>query len=189
MSFTLYSTISNMSSTIVETSSITEEPEYVYFHYDGKYGNKREVLRGSRLKNTFDSIPLIDCSGLYSPELSKRQRTANELASAAESCGFFFLTNHGVDQGLIDDTYATAKAYFSQSIAEKMEQHIYKNPGLKGYEPVHGARLDNKTKGGKLSQLFQTGSESHENLLIVYKMARSPFSLPTSLIMTLLHQV
>jgi hypothetical protein len=49
---------------------------------------------------------------------------------------------------LMNDTFATAHEYFAQSTEKKMEQWIYQNRDLKGYEPVHGARLDDKTKGG-----------------------------------------
>jgi hypothetical protein len=37
-----------------------------------------------------------------------------------------------VDQGLIDDTYVTAKGYFNQPREKKMEPWIYKKSGIEG---------------------------------------------------------
>lgn len=142
-----------MSTTIVDTV-IQQEPEYVYFHYDGKYGHRREVLNGDKQKSTFTEIPLVDIDGIFSEDPAERLCVAREIAKACKQCGFFYIKNHGVEQDLIDETFNTTKDYFDQPLEKKMEQWIYKNKDLKGYEPVHGARLDDTKPKGDRKESF-----------------------------------
>lgn len=142
-----------MSTTIVDTVT-QQEPEYVYFHYDGKYGHRREVLNGVKQKSTFTEIPLVDIDGIFSEDPAQHLCVAREIAKACKQCGFFYIKNHGVEQDLIDETFNTTKDYFDQPLEKKMEQWIYKNKDLKGYEPVHGARLDDTKPKGDRKESF-----------------------------------
>ncbi|KIW23611.1 uncharacterized protein PV07_11798 [Cladophialophora immunda] len=142
-----------MASTIVDTI-IGQEPEYVYFHYDGKYGHRREVLKDGKLKTTFTDIPLIDIAGLFSDNLTDQVKVADEIRKACEEVGFFYIKNHGVEQELIDDTVEVMKDYFRQPTEKKMDQWIYKNTNLQGYEPIFGARLDDTKSRGDRKESF-----------------------------------
>ncbi len=138
--------------TAVETTAAKEEPEYVYFHYDGRYGHKREVLKGDKMKRTFNEVPLVDIAGIYSDKFEDRLKVAQDFAKACEKCGFLYIKNHGVEPEYTEGIFKTAADYFDQPQEEKMEQWIYKQKDLKGYEPVHGARMDDtKTKGGLIN--------------------------------------
>lgn len=137
-------------STITETATTQIETEYVYFHYDGEWGHKREVLKGDRAKKTFTSLPIVDLGDLSSENLENRRRVAKEMVDACENTGFFYIKNHGIDQSLIDRTLESNRKYFEKPVDVKMREHIYKSRNLRGYEPMHGAILDaTKPAGGK----------------------------------------
>lgn len=139
--------------TITEAVPVQTEPEYVYFSHDGRWGHKREVLRGSRRKATFSEIPMIDLAGLYSEKLENRRQVANKIANACENVGFFYVKNHGISQELIDATVESNKKFFEKPLEIKMKEHVYKSRNLRGYEPVHGARVDPGTSaGGELAR-------------------------------------
>lgn len=134
--------------TITESAPAQTEPEYVEFSYDGKWGHKREVLKGSRRKETFTEIPVIDVADLYSDNLEDRRGVAKEIVRACEKVGFFYIKNHGISQDLIDATVDSNKKFFQKPLEEKMKEHVYKSRNLRGYEPVHGARVDANTAAG-----------------------------------------
>ena len=54
------------------------EPEYVVFSYDGSWGHKREVLKGSRAKSTFEEIPIVDMSDSFSSGYTVRLKVAKK---------------------------------------------------------------------------------------------------------------
>lgn len=47
--------------------------------------------------------------------------------------GFFYVTGHGIDQGLIDDTLAVAKQFFALPEADKMAIEMVNSPHFRGY--------------------------------------------------------
>ncbi|OAA59660.1 Oxoglutarate/iron-dependent oxygenase [Niveomyces insectorum RCEF 264] len=132
-------------------SAISPEPEaeYVEFSHDGYWGHKREVLRGARAKPTFEELPIIDISGSFSDDFDVRLKVAKDIANACEKVGFFYIVNHGISQELLDGTMGAARKYFEKPLDEKMKEHIYKSKDLRGYEPVHGANVDPRTKGDR----------------------------------------
>ncbi|OQV06541.1 hypothetical protein CLAIMM_11093 [Cladophialophora immunda] len=148
-----------MSDTAVVTQQeqASAEPQYVHFHYDGKWGHKREVLHGDKMKNTFSKIPIVDVSGMFSDKFEDRKNVAEEITKACEEVGFFYMKGHGVEQDLLDETFAVSKEYFSMPVENKMERWIYTNRDLRGYEPVHGANLDATKPRGDRKESFLWG--------------------------------
>ena len=49
---------------------------------------------------SFTSVPIIDISGLSSPERAEQHRVATELGRAAAEVGFFYISNTGIDESL-----------------------------------------------------------------------------------------
>ena len=85
----------------------------------------------------FDRVPVIDFAA-----------TAHDAATRAafrRACtrvGFFYLTNHGVPQELIDDAMAEARRFFGQPEAVKMEVHLSRSSHACGYVPLFGENGD-----------------------------------------------
>ncbi|RDW92672.1 hypothetical protein BP5796_02066 [Coleophoma crateriformis] len=135
-------------STTVATTSATQ-PQYEYFYQDGRFGAKREVLTGNKAFKTFTEIPIVDLAPAYSDKLEVRKQVARKIAEVFETVGFIYIKNHGVDQAIIDEAYRVTKEYFDLPTEKKMQNFNYKNDGLRGYEALYSARLDERFKKGE----------------------------------------
>ncbi|CAE6470728.1 unnamed protein product [Rhizoctonia solani] len=82
----------------------------------------------------FESIPVIDISGLSGDADSKAQ-VANAIREACIHVGFFYVKNHGVDETVIASTVEAAHRFYDLPLEEKMKLEFRKNHNLKGYYP------------------------------------------------------
>lgn len=126
-------------------------PQWVYYHAGGVRG-ARPVLRGADAKETFDSIPIVDVSGLFSSNLEDRKKVAAQIGEACRTVGFFYAQNHSVPHDVIDETFDAIKNFFALPAKDKMEVHLHKNAALRGYEPVFETNLEGAGRGGKCYQ-------------------------------------
>lgn len=62
----------------------------------------REVLNTPPRDCTPEEIPIIDLKPLYSSSLEERKRLAVEFRAAAVNNGFFYIKNHGIEEGTIE---------------------------------------------------------------------------------------
>jgi isopenicillin N synthase-like dioxygenase len=88
------------------------------------------------------SLPIIDISGLSSSKLADRKAVAAELRAACLDKGFFYITNHGVSERLIDDVFNEAAAFFALPVEEKAAVDKAKSKANRGYEPLWGQTLE-----------------------------------------------
>ena len=49
--------------------------------------------------------------------------------------GFFYIVNHGVPASLVDRTYAVSKAFHTAPMEQRMEVHVARSAGTRGYIP------------------------------------------------------
>ena len=68
-----------------------------------------------------EEIPVIDIAGLADGGEAGLRAVAAEMLAAAEATGFFYIRNHGIPQGLIDDVFATAARFFATPDAVRRE--------------------------------------------------------------------
>ncbi len=90
----------------------------------------RMISRGN-----FERLPLVDVSGLRSEALSERRRTALDLDHAAQRAGFFYATDHGLTQTLIDGLESAAAEFFALPEAVKQRYYIGESTNHRGYVP------------------------------------------------------
>ena len=64
-------------------------------------------------------IPVIDISGFWSADYGRRTDVVADISSACEDLGFFIITGHGVDEGLIRQALGSARAFFDLPEATK----------------------------------------------------------------------
>lgn len=86
--------------------------------------------------DTFDQLPIIDISGLYSADFAVRQQVADALSLAARKVGFFYITGHSVSilmrQALIEQT----QQFFALPLSDKMRNYIGNHSySHRGYVP------------------------------------------------------
>jgi isopenicillin N synthase-like dioxygenase len=88
---------------------------------------------------TEETIPILDLGPYLAGTDGADRRLAGELRWASENIGFYFIQNHGVDQALIDATFAEAARFHALPIEQK--QTLLINKHQIGYLPIGGAKM------------------------------------------------
>lgn len=101
-------------------------------------------------------LPVIDLERALTGTPEGLQTVAAELGRAARDIGFFYVTNHGVDPGLIDATFGAARELFAQPLDAKttLSKDFFKTN--RGYVPMKGEHLD-PSKPSDLKEAFNIG--------------------------------
>jgi isopenicillin N synthase-like dioxygenase len=86
-------------------------------------------------RGDFEQLPLVDISGLESPDLSVRRRTAQELDRAARNAGFFYARQHGLSQALLRGLESAAAEFFALPELVKQRYYIGGSRNHRGYVP------------------------------------------------------
>lgn len=71
----------------------------------------------------------------------------NNLLQACISSGFFYISDHGVPQQVIDDAFGQAKKFFAQPMDKKMLVDLHKGTSFKGYAGLKGENVDPANRG------------------------------------------
>ena len=98
----------------------------------------------SEPKTTSD-LPVIDIGLSVAGDKIDCEMVSREIGKACQDTGFFYITNHGVDQTLIDGTLKEASRFFDQP--ETWKKRWKKQGHSNGYEPPETQRLDNESPG------------------------------------------
>ncbi|KAG0238391.1 hypothetical protein BGW42_005624 [Actinomortierella wolfii] len=106
---------------------------------------------------TNEEIPVIDFS-LFS---SDPEECARQICVASQGIGFFYLRNHGIDQGLIDRMFAQSEKYFAQDMEEKYKHRI--QPHNNGYTPFLGEILGGDAMKGDNKEAFNLRTYALDN--------------------------
>jgi isopenicillin N synthase-like dioxygenase len=84
----------------------------------------------------FTSIPIVDITGLRSPDRDERERVAADIGKAAREIGFLYISGTGIDEALFDRMLAATKTFFALPVEEKMRSYIGLSTCHRGYVPV-----------------------------------------------------
>ena len=87
-------------------------------------------------------LPVIDITGLTSSALGDRQAVATEMRGACIRDGFFYITGHGVPDGLLRAAQEQTKAFFEQPEAAKRKVAKSLSDCNRGWEPLASQALD-----------------------------------------------
>jgi len=104
-------------------------------------------------------LPIVDVSGLNSPELSDRARVAAELGRACRETGFFYVVHHGIPEATRDAIFAASRAFFSLPLATKQEYSIKRSRHNRGYVALEGERLNEGALLSDYKEAFNVGLE------------------------------
>jgi isopenicillin N synthase-like dioxygenase len=103
---------------------------------------------------SFTSVPIVDISGLNSPEKAQRERVAGEIGKAAGEVGFFYVSGARVDESLFERMLASTKEFFALPVEEKMRSYIGLSRCHRGYVPVGEEGVESGTPD--LKEAFDT---------------------------------
>nr|XP_010933629.1 1-aminocyclopropane-1-carboxylate oxidase isoform X2 [Elaeis guineensis] len=102
-------------------------------------------------------LPLIDLSS------TDRAAAARSIRQACVEYGFFYLINHGIEDGVFRKLFEESKKFFSLPLDEKMK--LERNGAHRGYTPMYAETLDPSSKfEGDLKESFYIGPEEGSNL-------------------------
>ena len=89
-------------------------------------------------------VPLIDVQPLVTGE-GDRSRVAADIGRACREWGFFYVTRHGVDEGLQRRLEEASRRFFAQDLDTKMEIRMERGGSAwRGYFPVRGELTSGK---------------------------------------------
>ncbi|XP_062205513.1 2-oxoglutarate-Fe(II) type oxidoreductase hxnY [Phragmites australis] len=95
-------------------------------------------------------LPVVD---LASPDL---RAAASSVRQACVEHGFFYVTNHGVEAGLLEAVFAESRRFFELPMEEKMA--LRRNSSHRGYTPPYAEKLDAASEfQGDLKESFYIG--------------------------------
>jgi isopenicillin N synthase-like dioxygenase len=80
-------------------------------------------------------VPIVDISGLHSPDWAERDFVAGELGEAASEVGFLYVSGAGVDDTLFERLLAATKEFFALPLEVKMRSYIGLSRCHRGYVP------------------------------------------------------
>ena len=99
-------------------------------------------------------IPIIDFSAYLRGDVHALVTLAGELREACERVGFFYITGHGIDEALIEQTFAAARRFHALPLAEKLELkldeynvgYLAMNASTQRHSTVHEATRPNENE-------------------------------------------
>jgi isopenicillin N synthase-like dioxygenase len=80
-----------------------------------------------------------------------------QMGQTCRKTGFFLLTGHGIDAGLIQDVFALAEQFFALPEAEKAPLSITANPNNRGWAWLGSEGLDDTTGQRDRKEAFNIG--------------------------------
>ena len=109
--------------------------------------------------SSFTTIPSIDFADFLSGDEARKRKFIREIGEAYTEVGFVALTNHGIDQDLIDRFLSLVKE-FSQLPLEVKKK--YEAGGMRGYIAM-GVEHAEGVETPDLKEMFQFGPEVEDD--------------------------
>jgi isopenicillin N synthase-like dioxygenase len=113
-------------------------------------------------------IPSLDLGSYINGNEEQRRKFSDELGRAFNDSGFVTITNHGVDQALIDKLYKNIQAMFNLSPEQKKQYEKIELAGQRGYTSP-GKETAKGAKTADLKEFWQIGQEVSDNDPVKYE--------------------
>src|SRR5262245_53581006 len=103
-------------------------------------------------------LPVVDVTALFSDGRDHR-RVAGELAAACREYGFFYITGHGIDEGLQQRLEQASRGFFASDLQTKLGISMSQGGrAWRGYFPIGGELTSGKPD---LKEGIYFGAELH----------------------------
>lgn len=110
----------------------------------------------------FQSVPVIDFSGMLGSDAAAKQRVATEIRDACVNVGFFYIVNHGIPLAEIDAMFARTAEFFQLPLHEKAELSAKKTEHFCGYVGMLEESADPANGLGDFHEAFDFATEDGE---------------------------
>lgn len=130
-------------------------------HFDRPTGE----ARFQAIRAPVDSLPVIDFSAFsQNGSVSEKRKTGEEIREACTNLGFFYLSQHGLPDTHIDETFEWSYRFFALSTETKMKVHFAKSDANRGYNPLPDAGAEHLSTGAPdFKETFDMCRELAEN--------------------------
>src|SRR3546814_1208023 len=81
-------------------------------------------------------VPVLELDDYLEGKPDAFEKLVEDLRFAQENIGFYYITNHGVDQALIDETFQQVARFNALPLERKLEIRI--DTDVTGYFPIGG---------------------------------------------------
>lgn len=88
------------------------------------------------------ALPVIDVSGLASPDTDEHHRVGREIREACLDLGFMYIVGHGVSPDLRERVFEQAAVFFALPEDRKMAIDMAHSPCNNGYESLRAQTLE-----------------------------------------------
>lgn len=103
-------------------------------------------------------LPVIDLAEFVAAEETSREAIAQRIGDACESIGFMYVTNHGVDESVIEQALRATREFFRLPLERK--RTLERRPGTyRGYIPMMAFSEDRDSGRDYLYEAFIVGPE------------------------------
>ncbi|KAF8993503.1 hypothetical protein BDQ17DRAFT_135183 [Cyathus striatus] len=106
----------------------------------------------------FQKVPVIDLKNIKTKDPEVRKALVEEVRNACMVVGFFYVSNHGIPDDVIQGALTAAREFFSLPVDTKMKIENRKSPNFKGYSPLLSGN-NNPDNAGDLQEGFEFGWE------------------------------
>jgi isopenicillin N synthase-like dioxygenase len=107
---------------------------------------------------TLVKIPVIDFAPFLMGTIEDQQQVAQAIFAACHEVGFMYLTNSGIPQDLLNQTWQASQAFFARPIAEKTAVAWSDAVSNRGYIGIERETL-NPNRPGDFKEAFNVGQE------------------------------
>ncbi len=117
-------------------------------------------------------LPVIDLSGLMTGDPDDKRSVARALGDAARTSGFFYITNHGVCESLIEDLFAASRAFHGKPRSYKMKYWSGFTTHHRGYVPLeeNGASFPKRINFNEAWDMSYEAPADHPDYLAKWRM-------------------
>lgn len=103
------------------------------------------------------AVPVIDISGLRSPDPADGADVAEALGRACEDVGFLSVVGHGVPEPVIDGAFAAARRFFASPPEVKRFASLTDGVLNRGYDGIGSQQLDPTSPAPDVKEVFDIG--------------------------------
>ena len=87
-------------------------------------------------------LPVVDLHPFLFGDAAERRAVAQQIASACETYGFFYLRRHGVPSDTIAGGFAAARQIFERPLEERLACRVTRPRQNRGYQPMFDTAAD-----------------------------------------------
>jgi isopenicillin N synthase-like dioxygenase len=109
-----------------------------------------------------NTIPTVDLAEYLSGDPARMKQFANDLGKAYREVGFVAVSNHGVDNNLVDRFYSAVQQFFAMPEEKKLQYEIPGLAGQRGYTSF-GKEHAKGSEAADLKEFWQFGQTVRDN--------------------------